>query len=335
MVRASRSERSWAVLRAALIVVASTSALGHDGRPLYVELTETTPQHYQLQWKVPPSVPALNMPLIVLPKTCAPRSALAEFAGPEGHVRRAIYDCPQGLAGERLTIRYARENPGLSSVMRVMRRTGERHIAVLTPQEMAWTVPQSESFGRVLRQYTSLGVKHIFSGIDHLLFLMCLLWIAGTWRRVLITITGFTLAHSATLMAAALQLARLPVPPVEAGIALSIVFLTAEIAKGPRQSLTWRYPIAVSSSFGLLHGCGFAWALREIGLPQTELVTGLLGFNLGVEIGQVLFAAAVLGAIRALRRIGPEWPFAVRRAAVAYPVGMLASFWLIQRIVAF
>ena len=159
-----------------------------------------------------------------------------------------------------------------------------------------------EEVTTVAVQYTWLGMEHIWIGFDHLLFVLCLIWIAGSLRRILITITGFTLAHSVTLALSALQIVVLPVPPIEAVIALSVLFLATEIARGEggfngakgangaSGALTWRYPIAVSSTFGLLHGLGFAAVLNEIGLPQTELVTGLVFFNVGVEIGQVVFA---------------------------------------------
>ncbi len=169
--------------------------------------------------------------------------------------------------------------------------------------------------------------------------MVCLLWIAGTTRRVLVTITGFTLSHSVTLILSALQVVTVPVKPVEAVIALSIVFLATEIARGKRDSLTWRYPIAVSSSFGLLHGFGFAAALSEIGLPQKELITGLLFFNVGVEIGQTLFAVGIVLLIHLLKRMASRWQGQGGglnerlRLLISYGVGGLASFWMIERLV--
>jgi hydrogenase/urease accessory protein HupE len=173
--------------------------------------------------------------------------------------------------------------------------------------------------------------------MDHLLFILCLIWIAGSPRRILATITGFTLAHSVTLAMSALDLIRVPVPPVEAAIALSVVFLATEVAKGRRNNLTWRYPIAVSGSFGLLHGLGFAAVLNEIGLPQTELVTGLLFFNVGVEIGQALFAALVIAALFLVRRaavlrMSEEVLNTRLRYVMSYGVGCTASYWLVGRV---
>lgn len=339
------SDALWASLRISFLslpVLAALSmrAVAHESLPVYIELHETAPQRYQLQWKVPPSVPSFNMPTVTLSKACEAQSQLAELSGPDGLVRRISYYCGRGLAGQAMTITYSGPNPSVSSLIRYRRASGERHIAVLGPQETTWNVPHAETPSGVARQYALLGIEHIWAGIDHLMFLVCLLWIAGTWQRILITITGFTLSHSVTLILSALHVVRLPIPPVEAAVALSIVFLATEIVKGPRQSFTWRYPIAVSSSFGLLHGFGFAAALSEIGLPQTELVTGLLSFNVGVEIGQVLFAAGVIGLMRLAQRLSAErlakpHRWVVLRTLAGYAVGTLAVFWLIERGAAF
>jgi len=205
------------------------------------------------------------------------------------------------------------------------------------------SLPNREDATIVGMQYVELGVHHILIGYDHLLFVACLLFIARTWRRVMITITGFTLAHSVTLAISALGLVRLPVPPIEASIALSIIMLAAEIARNRWDTITYRYPVAVSVAFGLLHGFGFAAALAETGLPQTQIPMALFAFNCGIEIGQLLFAAAVLGALRgcelawgwAQRHGGAAAPsFHLERVA-AYGVGTVACYWLIERVAGF
>jgi hydrogenase/urease accessory protein HupE len=212
-----------------------------------------------------------------------------------------------------------------------------------SPKETEVIIPAVESFGSVARDYLTLGVRHILEGYDHLLFLMCLMLIAGTGRRILITITGFTIAHSITLALSALGVVRVPIPAVEAAIALSIVFLAVEIVRGDPNSLTYRYPIAVSSSFGLLHGFGFAAVLGETGLPQTEIPAALLFFNVGVEIGQILFVAVVIAIYQLVRLVGRA-SFdrdlsvdALRplQTPAAYAVGILGSFWMIQRVATF
>ncbi len=182
-----------------------------------------------------------------------------------------------------------------------------------------------------------LGISHILEGYDHLLFLACLILIAGTGRKILITVTGFTVAHSITLALSALNLVTVSIAPVEAVIALSIVFLATEIAKEPRDTLTYKYPALVSVCFGLLHGFGFASVLKEIGLPQTELATSLLFFNIGVEIGQIMFIFAVIILFKILLAITNISNDKLRKLEVpaAYVVGSLASFWMVERVYSF
>ena len=180
--------------------------------------------------------------------------------------------------------------------------------------------------------YFELGVEHILTGWDHLLFVTCLLILARGWRRLVWTITAFTAAHSLTLALAVLGWVRLPSAPVELVIALSVVFLAAEILR-PRQetdSLTRRAPWIAAFSFGLLHGLGFAGALSEIGLPPGQAPLALLGFNLGVEAGQLVFAAVLLGILALTRRLGARVPARLEFATVVF-TGVAASYWVVER----
>jgi hydrogenase/urease accessory protein HupE len=189
---------------------------------------------------------------------------------------------------------------------------------------------------QVFRTYVQLGLEHILSGLDHLLFVLCLvLLVQGGWR-VMQTITAFTVAHSVTLGLAALGLVRVPQPPVEAVIALSILLLASELAgqQAGRPGLTRRFPWSVALGCGLLHGLGFAGALTDVGLPEGDVYLALFGFNLGVELGQLLFVGlllALMGLLRRLPVVGPAWI----RGVPAYGIGSLAAFWTLQRIAAF
>ncbi len=183
--------------------------------------------------------------------------------------------------------------------------------------------------------YMILGIEHILIGLDHLFFVACLVYISGTLRKLLWTITGFTLAHSVTLILAALDIVRVPIAPVESVIALSIVFLAWEIAKKNQQSISYRYPVVVSSSFGLLHGFGFASVLSEIGLPQDEKVTALLSFNIGVEVGQILFVVALFVIYWLISRLVKTISLDTLRFPVSYICGTIATFWMIQRLASF
>jgi hydrogenase/urease accessory protein HupE len=189
---------------------------------------------------------------------------------------------------------------------------------------------------QVAATYVGLGVEHILLGVDHLLFVLALLILVDGWRRLVWTITAFTVAHSITLAAATLGWAALPPPPVEAVIALSIVFVAGEIlhARQGRPGLSLRMPWLVAFSFGLLHGFGFAGALAEIGLPQQQIPLALFTFNVGVEVGQLLFVAAVLllGRLPGFLRLPVPawWP-----QVAAYGIGSVAVVWVLERLAAF
>lgn len=300
-------------------------AAADDLRPLVVEINEEAGHRYLLRVRTPPRVLPDNVPQIVFPDACNSESARAQ----------ALIRCAQAPYGAELSIRYPRREVANPTVVRVNLEAGESYTVALSSGVRKFTMPRPEDVATVARQYAWLGTEHIWIGFDHLLFLVCLIWIAGTWKRIVITITGFTLAHSVTLALSALAIVRLPVPPIEAVIALSVLFLASEVTKGPRHNLTWRYPIAVSSAFGLLHGLGFAAVLNEIGLPKAEVITGLVFFNVGVEIGQVIFALAVILLLRGTTFVVGEAALRHGRVAAGYAVGCVAAYWLIDRLVAF
>ena len=182
--------------------------------------------------------------------------------------------------------------------------------------------------GEIARAYTQLGVEHILSGIDHLLFVIAMLLLVGFNRRLVWTLTAFTAAHSLTLASSALGWLVLRPPPVEAAIALSIVLVAAE-ALHQRQTISRRWPALVAFLFGLVHGLGFAGALKEIGLPDQHLLVALLSFNVGVEIGQLL----TVGAAWALWRLTSRWSFASKlRTALLYSIGSMAAYWSMLRV---
>ncbi len=327
-----------------LLVLVAPPAQAHDARPNYVQITETEVNTFSVSWKVPASMPGGALPYPTLPDGCAAeRQPAWQQAGAE-YVGQQVYRCDQPLSGKVVGIEFPIINPSLSTLYKIKLANGEEHLRILKPSETEWVVPDAENRFAVATEYTWLGIEHIWIGIDHLLFVACLLFIAKTSRRVLITITGFTVAHSITLALSALDLVRIPTPPVEAAIALSVVFMACEIARGNMNSLTHHFPVAVSSSFGLLHGFGFAAVLRDIGLPQTELPTALLFFNVGVEIGQILFVLALLVGFYVLRPAFVRWLYSASDHEVhwlsvttpaSYVIGSIASFWMIERIAGF
>ncbi len=314
-------------LPAGLLCIVTTSlAAADDLRPLVVEINEDFSHRYLVRIKTPPRVPANNVPQVVFPETC---STSEPTRGP------TLIECADPPHGAELSIRYPRGEVPNPTVARVNLATGESHTVALSSGIRSFRMPGPEDVISVATQYLWLGAEHIWKGFDHLLFLVCLIWIAGTWKRIVITITGFTLAHSVTLAVSALDIVRLPVPPIEAVIALSVLFLASEVTRGPRRNLTWRHPIAVSSAFGLLHGLGFAAVLNEIGLPRVEVFTGLVFFNIGVEIGQVIFALGVILLIRTATRIAGDSVLQHGRVLAGYAVGCIAAYWLIERLAAY
>ena len=229
-----------------------------------------------------------------------------------------------------------RTSEGLSppALIRFKRLSGQIDLYYLKAgahqQTLNAIAPNQGSFG----QYLTLGFDHILMGYDHLLFVLCLVLLASSLRRVLVMVTGFTLAHSMTLGLAALGVLRAPIALIELLIAVSVLLLAVELAKGPRPTLTHQHPILVSSFFGLLHGLGFAAALTQIGLPDTDVVWALLAFNVGVELGQVGFVLALLGLgllINRFAKVGTAW-FARGRKILIYGVGVVAGFWAVDRL---
>jgi hydrogenase/urease accessory protein HupE len=307
-------------------------------RPAYLEIQQTTEYKFDVLWKVPARGTDRRLALyVMLPEDVEMISPVRTTFVGTAFIETYSITRQAGLSGARISI------DGLTRVatevlVRIEWLDGSTEVARLTPAVPSFLVTGAPQFWEVARTYTLFGMQHIWQGNDHLLFVACLVLIAGTWRRILITITGFTIAHSITLTLAALELVYIPVPPVEAVIALSIVFLAREIALDRRDTLTWRYPIAVSASFGLLHGFGFASALADIGLPQTEIPAALLSFNIGVEIGQIVFVAVIIGLFRVVNLVvqryvmqQDSWLRFVEKPA-AYSVGGITMYWLIERV---
>ena len=207
--------------------------------------------------------------------------------------------------------------------------------AVLTTERPSFLVPERESRIEVARSYSLLGIEHILTGPDHLLFVLGLLLLIAEWRLLLWTLTSFTLGHSVTLSLAALGFVHVPPGPVEVGIAASIVVLGVELARDPAASPSrlQRRPWGMAATFGLLHGLGFAGALAAAGLPDGEIPLALFSFNLGIEIGQLTF---VVAAIALGIAVGPLLAArgAIRRRVPAYVIGSLAAFWVFERLAA-
>jgi len=331
------------LLPAALLGLAQ-AAPAHELRPGYLELREVEQDRFDVLWKVPARGEYRLGLSVRLPGTCTGAAPPGSFAG-DAFVQRWRVACAGGLAGRTISIEGLRATR-TDVLVRVEERDGAAHTRLLTPTQTSFEVTAAASRFALASSYFRLGVEHILLGIDHLLFVLGLLFLVGSWPRLLGTVTAFTLAHSVTLAASALGLVRLAQAPVEATIALSVAFVAAEIVHGTqgRPGLAARAPWVVACAFGLLHGFGFAGALREVGLPERDVPLALLLFNVGVEVGQLLFIAAAVAVLACVaylleRRAPAESALWHTRPAirtpVAYGVGSLAAFWMAQRIAAF
>jgi hydrogenase/urease accessory protein HupE len=294
---------------------------------------EQTRDRFVLTWRKPVGGEVRLDIEPVLPAACAASGEPTVWVESGIEVTRRTLSCPGGIDGQALSI------AGLTAtvtdvLVRYERRDGTTQVARLTPDSPELELTAADSRSEVALTYSILGIEHILGGIDHLCFVLAMLMIVDGGRRLVATITAFTAAHSITLVAATLGFVSVPQRPVEAVIALSIVFVAMEIVhwRNGRPGLTRRAPWVVAFAFGLLHGFGFAGALSDVGLPAHAVPTALLFFNVGVEIGQLLFVGALLLLWLALR--GLTWPRWAWRVPV-YVIGATAAFWTIERISGF
>lgn len=309
-------------------------AESHEIRPAYLQIVEVSPLKYEIYWKVPRMGDAVPRIQPVFPEGFALEALENPKQTPDAAIYTYLLQSGESLRGKELFINGLNKTL-IDVLVSVSFLNGEKTTLLLQADSDRGIIPGETSALAVIRTYTILGIEHILLGIDHLLFVLALIMITrGKWR-ILKTITAFTLAHSITLSLAALGIVNFPGPPVEAVIALSIVFLASEIMRNidGEQTLTSRKPWIVAFTFGLLHGFGFAGALSDIGLPQTEIPLALAFFNIGVELGQIIFVAVMLLVIY-LINLKKDWPSSLKKVP-AYAIGSLAAFWMIERIVGF
>lgn len=324
------------VLLGVVVVVAARSAAGaHPLTPALLDIAERPDGTVDVTWKTSSSqLPGLVM-TPRLPAVCVPRGTPSVMMNETGVVHRWTAGCGvNGLAGETVGIDGLPESK-TDALLRVALADGRTVQAILRPDAPRLVIPARPAKLGVVRDYVRLGVEHILTGPDHLLFVLGLVLLVAGPAMLLKTITAFTVGHSVTLSLAVLGLATLPPAPIEIGIALSVFLLAVELTRrtAARAGLIRRLPWLVAGLFGLLHGLGFAGALLAAGLPEGEIPLALFSFNVGVEAGQLLFVAGVLAVAEGLHRLA-----GVRRAwfelGSAYVMGSLAALWCIERTLA-
>lgn len=318
-----------------IIVLWCTGPLSaHELRPAYLEIKEVSSGEYDVLWKVP--IDSTGSPLdLRLRFSEGVKQSGEDVSGYTGgaYVRRFLLASEVGLAGQSVYID-GLEKSMTDVLCRVESADGGVLVHRLTPDSKHYAFASEPSTLEVFWLYLALGFEHIIMGVDHLLFVLALLLIVRSAKVLLGTITAFTLAHSITLALSTLGVVAIPSAPVEATIALSIVFVASECVQSRRgmDGLTARAPWIVSFSFGLLHGFGFAGALTEIGLPQQSIPMALLSFNIGVELGQIGFVVVCLASYYLVKMVPlrkTEWT----GYALPYAIGSLAFFWVIERAV--
>lgn len=317
-------------------------AAAHALQPGYLELSPLGPTAWSVTWRKP-QVQGQPMQIdAVLPQTCTERVGPAPIYDGRAFVSRWVANCPDGIGGGTIVIDGLGETRTDVLVRYAIAPDKPAQSHRLTPQDTAFEVPPDKGILARFADYFRLGVDHILSGLDHLLFVFALLLLIRKPRPLVAAITSFTIAHSVSLGAATLGWIVVPAPAVEAIVALSIVVLAAELAQPPNEGLrlTERRPWTIPFLFGLLHGLGFASALLELGLPREEIPMALLAFNLGVEAGQLLFVGGILTAglflARLLDRSDGVLPLGGTGVRLtAYTIGTLAAVWMFDRVAGF
>jgi hydrogenase/urease accessory protein HupE len=335
--------RAIALCALCLTLLSPSSARSHALQPGFLEITPYGTSEWRVTWRKPQVRGAPMEIEAALPAQCTPRHGPAPVFDGRAFLTVWVAICEGGLSGGEIRIE-GLERTQTDVLVRYATTPEATPQAVrLTAATPAFTVPEDPGALGIVAGYFALGVDHILKGVDHLLFVLMLLFLIRDWRPLLAAVTSFTIAHSISLAAASLNWIVVPAPPVEVIVALSIVFLAAELLRddeaGPR--LSQRYPWTVAFAFGLLHGLGFARALLEVGLPEGDVPLALFAFNLGVEAGQILFIALALALGAAMARLYPALsrklsaPGSSGLRAVAYAVGTLATFWAVERIAGF
>jgi hydrogenase/urease accessory protein HupE len=320
------------------VMVLVSNAAAHEIRPAYLQIDQKSASRYAVSWRTP-MLSGMRLPVALrFPDNVRNVTAPAERDLPDSMVETRVVETRNGnLAGKRV------EFVGLQAtitdvLVRVHLLDGSVSTTMIHPSQPWVEVAARPARLDVAKTFVMHGIEHILFGYDHLLFVLALMFIARSWRALLLTVTAFTAAHSITLTLATLGFVHVPGPPVEAAIAFSILLLACEIIRiqNGQTSLTAQRPWTVAFAFGLLHGLGFAGALSQLALPTGDIPLALLFFNVGVEIGQLMFIAAVIGLI-ALVRLARFPPWLGRHAftTATYAIGAMAAFWFVERVAVF
>lgn len=322
--------------RIAILLLAAclgSAAQAHRFAPTLLQLVELGPGSYNVVWKTPAQATSPIPLMPVWPEACTVVGASPAQPEGTGLVTSLQLRCDgleaAGLVGQKLGVNGLAANQATVMLMLTL-LDGRQYQQVLNAEQPQFTVPEEPGAGRVMQDYTLLGIDHIWTGIDHLLFVFGLLLLVGSNVRLLWTITAFTVGHSVTLSLVTLGFFNYPVALVEFTIAVSIFWLAVALTQSEERSLFRRHPWWLAGGFGLLHGMGFAGALAETGLPAGNVPLALLFFNIGIELGQIAFILLALLVWQSLRRVIGHWQGQLRPVPI-YILGALSALWCIER----
>jgi len=308
------------------------SANAHEVRPAQLNINEISDTRYFVKWRVPARQGQKVGIDVEFSGQCAYRRDEGMIYSGGAATQTFVLQCPSGVAGEEIYISNLAATM-LDVMINIDFLDGQKIHTLIRPSSPSYIVPQAQEYTGVARDYLMLGIAHILLGWDHLAFVLGLVLLLRQWRPVLIAVSGFTVAHSVTLCLVALGYMQVSVPAVEAVIALSIIVLAVEILKNKdkqRQTLIISRPWLVSSVFGLFHGLGFASALANYGLPSHAQVFALVAFNIGVEVGQIVFIALLL-ALSVLAQNFPTYVVRTAHYGSVWLLGVMGSYWFIGR----
>jgi len=319
-----------------LLILLTLFLRGDEIKLSYLEIKQKSAEEYAVLLKVPAKDNS-KLPIgLTLPDSCDVPEVKISTRLKQAYLDTWKMQCKGGLVGQTFDFK-GLKHTGTDALFRIELLNGVSQSKLLTPSISSYSIPKEESSLEIVQTYSWLGITHILLGYDHLLFVFALLLIVKNMRRLLWTVTAFTLAHSLTMVVATLGIVSLPQAPVEAIIALSILFLAMEIIheKQGKIGMTSRFPWIIAFIFGLLHGFGFAGALAEIGLPQHAIALALIFFNIGVELGQLMFVITIVFTVTMLQKLTYKKFLDQSQTIVVYSIGGVSAFWLIERTLSF
>lgn len=328
----------------AAVLIACTgvqlTAHAHENMPASLIVKEIQKGDFDVQWRQPRTQSIVSQVQPVFPPDCKAKTEVVTQRENNTQLSEWRITCEKGLVANDSIIEF----DGLplvlfDSVISVTYLDQPEVNAVAKPKRPFVSLEQKSSAGPEVSAYLQLGVEHILAGFDHLLFVFCLVLLSGSLRALAQTVTAFTVAHSITLTLSSLKILTISGPAVEAMIALSILYLAKELLLKPEQSsLLKTRPWLMAFVFGLLHGFGFAGVLSEIGLPSDSILSALLLFNIGVELGQFAFILMVYPVVKWMRMDSPFKPASLRKQTIqqlpVYAVGGIAGYWWVARLLA-